>query len=483
MRATFIALAVLTTLAIFAPRSRAAVITVPSPSINTIQNGIDASSSGDVIRIKAGLYEETVTIGVNQGGITLVGVGKVILDARPFAIANGPGLEVLGSGVTVRNITIRCARTGAGGDGHGLYVAANDFTGTKINVKHCEADGIHIDGSGATLSNCRIEVVSGDGIHAENALGLLVSKCVLRSIGSNGIDALGNDVRVLGCAVRGSTGTGIVVTGANSLTSKCKVESGGTMGIAIDGSNSVLENCVTRRTFDSGLYFDGNSGVVRKCVVDTTFASALFLTGIDATVENNVFKNVRDGISISNVIDALVRGNRVIYSDARGFRAQNSSNVRVLDNVFTSTMYAAIRFETSSLCVASDNVMKTCALAAEAAIECVSNGAVLERNRIDGCGVDGIRLTADDVEVTDNILRNCGEDGIDVESGDACVLDGNLVLGCTGEGIENNGTNTTITNNVMKKNRVDLANDGTLDAVLGNVFTTGGTNEDPLIDF
>ncbi|MCC7173171.1 MAG: right-handed parallel beta-helix repeat-containing protein, partial [Planctomycetes bacterium] len=252
---------------------------------------------------------------------------------------------------------------------------------------------------------------------------------------------------------------------------------------AIDGSNAVLENCVTRRTFNSGLYFDGNSGVVRKCVVDTTFASALFVTGIDATVENNVFKNVRDGIAISNVIDALVRGNRVVYSDARGLRTQNSSNVRVLDNVFTSTMYAAIRFETSSLCVATDNVMKTCALAAEAAIECVSNGAVLERNRIDGCGVDGIRPTADDVEVTDNILRNCGEDGIDVESGDACVLDGNLVLGCTGEGIENNGTNTTITNNVMKKNRIDLANDGTLDDVLGNVFTTGGTNEVPLIDF
>jgi parallel beta-helix repeat protein len=459
-----------------------AVITVPSAGINTIQQGVDAAAPGDVVRVKAGLYEETVTIGANRSGITLVGVGKVILDARPFAIANGPGLEVLATDVTVKNLTIRCAVTGAGGDGHGLYVNADGFTGTKLTVKHCEADGIHIDAAGAKLSNCRVETVGEDGIHAENALQVVISKCQTRGTGGSGIDVAGNDAQILGCSIRAALGTGILVTGANSVTSKCKVEDGGNMGISIDGSNALLENCATRRTFNTGIRFDGNSGAVRKCVVDTTFGNALFVTGVDATIEKNTLKNPRDGIVLHTVIDAVVVGNRVVNSSSRGLRVVDSSNVQMKNNLFQQAMLAGIRLETSGLCVATDNVVKSCALTFEAGIECEATGAVLERNRVDGCGRDGVRVGADSVEVVDNTIRNCGEDGIDVESGNACVVDGNVVIGSTGEGIENNGTNTTITNNVMKANRVDFANDGTLDVVSGNSFTTGGTSEDPLVD-
>lgn len=120
---------------------------------------------------------------------------------------------------------------------------------------------------------------------------------------------------------------------------------------------------------------------------------------------------------------------------------------------------------------------------AYAAFDISSVSATVSGNRLTGCGGDGIAITADGCEIVDNVLKACAEDGIDVESGDACFIDGNLVIGCVGEGIENNGTNTTLTNNVMKKNRVDLANDGTLDDVTNNQFTTGGTNEVPLIDF
>lgn len=461
-----------------------AVITVPSPGINTIQDGIDASSSGDVIRVKAGLYEETVTIGVNQGGITLVGVGKVILDARPFAIANGPGLEVLGSGVTVKNITIRCAVTGAGGDGDGLFVDANDFNGSKIVVQHCEDDGIHVIGADVVLTDCRVEAVMGHGIHAESALGLVLKKCRIRGTGSGGIDAAGNDVRISGCTTSGTNDDAIVVSGANARIEKCRTEDSGSSGIEVDGSNAVIEHCRLLRTFGNVLLLDGNSGSIRKCTVVGTFGSAISATGIDVTIQSNTLRDVRNGIEIGAVIDAIVTANRVVNSNGRAVRVQNSSNVQVTENRFTGLLFGGIKFETSTLCVASDNVLKSgCLSTGVAVIDLAANGSVAFRNRIDGGTRDGIRVSADDVEVGDNIVRNCGEDGIDVDSGDACFIDGNVVLGCVGEGIENNGTNTTITNNVMKKNRTDLANDGTLDDVLGNVFTTGGTNEVPLIDF
>lgn len=466
--------------------ARGAVITVPSPGINTIQNGIDAAAAGDTVRVKAGLYEETVTIGVNQGGITLVGVGKVILDARPFAIANGPGLEVLGADVTVKNITIRCAKTGLGGDGHGLFVDADAFTGSKIVVQHCEASGIHMLSSNATLTNCRVDTVGGVGIHAEFAAGLVLKSCVVRSAGGIGLELSGAGIVVDSCRVRGADGVGISVVGFDAIVRKCVVEVGEDDAIDVSGSGALVDTCRIVDIEGDGVVADGVDSLVRRCKITSVRSFGIVCNGDDTRIEDNTLSRCAGGIVIGGAAQQVLR-NRITDTRIVGVDLDTCSQALVADNVITRVGLFAIRTDKGAFETIRDNVVKDAAMLgnipAYSAFDISSVSATVSGNRLIGCGGDGITITADGCEIADNVLKACLEDGIDVESGDACILDGNVVTGCTGEGIENNGTNTTIKNNVMKKNRIDLANDGTLDDVLGNVFTTGGTNEDPLIDF
>lgn len=466
--------------------ARGAVITVPSPGINTIQNGIDASAPGDVVRVKAGLYEETVTIGVNHGGITLVGLGKVILDARPFAIANGPGLEVLGSGVTVKNITIRCARTGLGGDGHGLLVDADAFTGSKIVVQHCEASGIHMLSSNATLTNCRVEAVGGVGIHAEFAAGLVLKSCIVRSTGGIGLELSGGDILVDSCRLRGISDRGIRVVGFDAVVRKCVVEVSDDDAIDVSGVGALIEACRIADADGYGVVTDGADSIVRGCKISTARNFAIQCGGDNSRIEDNTLSRCGAGVAIGGASMQVLR-NRIVDTRTFGVDLDTCSQALVADNVITRVGLSAIRTDKGSLETIRDNVVKDAVLfgtaPAYSAFDISSVSSTVSGNRLVGCGGDGIAVTENACEIFDNVIKGCAEDGIDVEAGDACSIDGNVVIGCVGEGIENNGTNTTLKNNVMKKNRTDLANDGTLDDVVGNVFTTGGTNEVPLIDF
>ncbi|MBL8767934.1 MAG: hypothetical protein JNL94_11240, partial [Planctomycetes bacterium] len=86
-----------------------------------------------------------------------------------------------------------------------------------------------------------------------------------------------------------------------------------------------------------------------------------------------------------------------------------------------------------------------------------------------------------------NVLRDCvakdiGVDGFDIRpEGTNTRLENCLALRCDGEGIENSATGVELVDCVSKQNRLDLANDGTLDLV-DIAFVTGGANVAPEVD-
>ena len=95
-----------------------------------------------------------------------------------------------------------------------------------------------------------------------------------------------------------------------------------------------------------------------------------------------------------------------------------------------------------------------------------------------------------EIQGATNILVNCsaaevGADGFHIE-GDGNTLLKCMAMLCSGEGLDNGGTGTTVRDCLFKKNRIDVANDGTFVNLLtfgvDNVFFTGGPTTLPQVD-
>ena len=96
-----------------------------------------------------------------------------------------------------------------------------------------------------------------------------------------------------------------------------------------------------------------------------------------------------------------------------------------------------------------------------------SDDNVLSASTVTGGYDNGIEVAGDTNNVHDNInVSNNGEDGIHIATGaTANTINKNKTLGNQGEGLENDGTNTVLTNNTSTGNRQDCAGTGTTNPV------------------
>lgn len=135
----------------------AAIRDVPA-SFSTIQGAINASSSGDVVQVAAGLYEENVVL---KPGVELIGAGPeftIIDGGETFAtlwIPSGAMRDTRVEGFTIRN--------------------GNSDTG----------GGVRIEGGAApTITNCVISGnyagVRGGGIYADHSAQPLIEFCTIK---------------------------------------------------------------------------------------------------------------------------------------------------------------------------------------------------------------------------------------------------------------------------------------------------------------
>lgn len=220
---------------------------------STLQQAIDAAESGETVRVKAGVYEESLTF---KDGISLVGEGRDKVTIRCDA-KSGPVLSV----TDCREGTIS-----------GLTL---EHTGVE-NLPIEEEDRPDV----LTLRNSSVEVVG----------------CTVRGGAGNGLGIGGKGApKIRDCIVQGNTGNGIAVTGkgaAPTLENNQCVEnkaSGIHFGKAARGTAKgntcsknelhgiAVEDEDTRATLPnnrcsdnkrSGVYFaDKTSGTIEDCVI------------------------------------------------------------------------------------------------------------------------------------------------------------------------------------------------------------------------
>jgi parallel beta-helix repeat protein len=439
------------------------IVVKPGTPIATIQQGINAAANGSTVKVMPGVYAESVDIPMNKSNVTLVGVGKVVIDARaPGGGAIGPGIAIVANGVTVRGLTIRHASSFNGELGSGVRAAGNDLRFEKLRIEHSSSQGLYVDGDHAIVRLCTF-VTNESAIHV-----------------------VGNAARVEQNDVRMDGGDGVIVSGNGAIVRKNTIKNiEDNSGISILGADALVESNVIRGVESYGIDVSGVHAIVRKNkVAHARLEDGIAVSGAEALVEGNVVEQVGAvGISVASD-DGMVRNNVVRGSGQDEFAmAVVGAGADVLKNTLQDGFGGGVHVGGTGLSCAG-NVITRCGFEGEAGIYAfgATNG-VLTNNLVTDCG-SGIDLwsSAGALATKNTVLRPV-LDGIHIaNSSPSCAVTDNVVRNSGAEGIDNRALMVVLTGNVLKSNRLDLANSGSFGTQSDNVYQTGGVAVAPEID-
>jgi pectinesterase len=115
-----------------APAAFAATRSVPS-QYSTINAAINATASGDTVSIAAGNYNEAVVVPSSKTNLTITGAGKTT--TRIYVGANSDAMQVLGSNILVKNLTLENTAGAAGAQQQALYTVGKQLSFNNCLIK------------------------------------------------------------------------------------------------------------------------------------------------------------------------------------------------------------------------------------------------------------------------------------------------------------------------------------------------------------
>jgi len=407
----------------------------------TLQQGVDAASPGELVKVKKGVYAEEVVIATP--GVVLKGSKSAIVQGLPGGAS--PLISVQANDVTIDGLTVRH------GDHEGIRVEPG-VTGTTIEKVAVQATGdacIAVEDAahgtiveGSLLAGCSNGglIVGGGG----TADGLLARRIRIGRLGGVGIDVDGNGATLEGNQVRLVGGIAIRVTGsgASVVGNQTELTDG---GVEVDGDLATIDRNRISRS-------DGRPGIDLTC--DPCSGGLVTQNSVSQAMDD-------DGIRLDVVGGGVeVSGNRVDRAAGDGISTRaNTDGVTLANNSVTRCQGAGLSIEGS--------------------------GHALDHNSVTGCAGDGFAVGGTGHLLTGNVARANLEDGLDVvDAGptDGVTLEGNKALGNFGVGlaVSLGATNTTLTGNKAKKSqRADLCDAGTGTTLTDNKV---GTTEVPAAD-
>lgn len=331
------------------------------------------------------------------------------------------------------------------------------------NLNYLVTHGIRVIGQEATVRNNTIELLineSGD-IHA-----ILVDGNLARV----------EDNRILNITCGENFGTfGVAVVGHQASIQNNRIEeiSGGgdeTIAIFADGNQALVEKNTIRRLHDAYTYpikVNGNDARVRRNkILEWMYEYAINVNGDDYRIEDNLMKygayyayGIFTNGGGSSPGAAVIRGNKIVFGGYEGLHHFG-------DNT---------RFERNSIKHLSN-----------IGIRIHGDGNLLVKNNVSHTGEDSYSINGDLNRLVSCTARNSHRDGFDISNGTGNTLHKCAAIDCKAEGLDNTGTNTTVTRCTLKKSRIDYAGagkgPGTIADDTGTTFQTGGPATQQEID-
>jgi len=230
---------------------------------DNIQDAIDKANTNDKVKVKPGMYKESVT--VNKENLTLMSIKG---SNNTLINADGNDFAILVDGKHLGNLTIKGFKVKGwkvGGIGQGM----SSRTGTKVHIINNEVEvhkegpsehgnSIQTTGDGSVIKGNRVEVTGYD--HEESDWG------------TSGILGMGNDIVIKNNIVE------YVDNGTSELH----------QGIAVGGGWHVPAN---------------NIDVINNTVKGSETGIAVEGSASEATVDHNTIKNTHKGIAARTIGD------------------------------------------------------------------------------------------------------------------------------------------------------------------------------------
>ena len=280
----------------------------------SINQAIRAAKSGGRIRVRPGLYEESVIV---DKQIEIVGDGLIkniivrSLDSSCFAMR--------ADGAIVRNLTLHCA--------------ANQ-TGKK-------AFAVDVSGSENVLQNC--DVVSDSlacvAVHGATA-NVLIRDCRMRDSADSGVYFFdGASGTIEQCEIYQNKSANVVITQkANPTFKNCRIFAGGNAGFFVyqDGLGTIDDCDIYGHAASEVVVSLGGSPVLRNCKIHHSNGSGVLIQnkGTILLEECGVYQNADAGVSIGGSLGAISRcginGNGTV-----AVRVKENSTIRVENSDLT----------------------------------------------------------------------------------------------------------------------------------------------------
>ncbi|MCZ7644524.1 MAG: right-handed parallel beta-helix repeat-containing protein [Planctomycetota bacterium] len=426
----------------------------------TIGEAVAAAATGDTILVGAGEYRENVVTGA--AGLRFVGQ-RAVWDGT---IGGVPGtcLTCNGALVTVQGFTFR--------NGTDLLVLNGPGSvASRCRFENASDDGVQINADDVTVSKCSFFGISDTTILViNNRARVLIDRNRLFNCGDEGIDVSGPGARILfnyihtvddndAIRLNGGGGTDAVIMGNRIFNAADE-------GIEVSSSPGVL---VARNTIlhagGEGIFINGVDGArVERNRIEGSGSHAIRLIGDDFSITSNVVRFTIDDADGCNVANALSGGGGLFERNtilgATAFGCQLAADAAIIRN----------------------NRVSFCGSEDQAGFLIAGDNNTLERNRATRCDADGFRINGDFNTLAGDVASACSVDGFDVETGTGNRLTTVRAMDCGGEGFENNAAATEVAGATFLRNRIDVANNGTVAAFDNVRFETGGLGTAPEIE-